>query len=166
MSSLVVVAHNIRSTHNVGAILRTADGLGVDRCYLTGYTPYPKLENDKRLPHLSAKIDAAISKTALGAEKMVPISQFDDVDEAIAELRASGYRILALEQTTDSIDLTKYKAPEKVALVLGEEVAGIPEHLLELCDEAVVIPMKGKKESFNVSVAAGIAMYALSQSRT
>ena len=161
MPQLVIIAHNIRSTHNVGSILRTAEGFGITRCYLTGYTPYPLLTHDPRLPHLASKIDAAISKTALGAEKLVPITQSEDVESVIRQLKADGHRIVALEQTAHSVPLSAYTPPEKIALVLGEEVAGINAELLEVCDDAVVIPMQGKKESFNVSVAAGIAMYAL-----
>lgn len=164
MPSLVIIAHNIRSTYNVGAILRTAEGFGIERCYLTGYTPYPRLPNDNRLPHLAAKIDAAISKTALGAEKLVPVTQNDDVETVLAGLKYDGYRLVALEQTKTSTPLADYRRPDKTALLLGEEVAGIAPELLKLCDDAVVIPMVGEKESFNVSVAAGIAMYGLSTS--
>ena len=165
MSSLVIIAHNIRSTHNVGALLRTAEGFGVERCYLTGYTPFPRIPEDRRLPHLAAKIDAAIAKTALGAEKMLPITQSDDVGATIRGLKKDGYRIVALEQTSSSIPIDEYPLHEKTALVLGEEVAGISSELLALCDDAIVIPMVGKKESFNVSVAAGIAMYALTTNK-
>jgi tRNA G18 (ribose-2'-O)-methylase SpoU len=166
MPSLVIIAHNIRSTHNVGAILRTAEGFGVDRCFLTGYTPYPLLPNDTRLPHLSAKIDAAIAKTALGAETMVAVEHSDDLATVVAALKHEGYRIVALEQIPQSISLADYLPADKTALLLGEEVAGVSPESLQLCDEAVVIPMVGQKESFNVSVAAGIAMYALSTSNT
>jgi 23S rRNA (guanosine2251-2'-O)-methyltransferase len=157
---LVIIAHNIRSTHNVGSILRTCDGFGVEHVYLTGYTPYPKLPADTRLPHVANKLDAQINKTALGAEKSVPLSVHETPTKVIAQLKDKGFRIVALEQTEDSISLSDYKAEGDIALVLGEEVKGIPTEVLEKCDETVEIPMRGQKESFNVSVATGIALYA------
>jgi 23S rRNA (guanosine2251-2'-O)-methyltransferase len=158
---LVVIAHNIRSTHNVGSILRTCDGFGVDHVYLTGYTPYPKLPADTRLPHISSKLDAQINKTALGAEKSVPLSVHDTPTKVIARLKSEGFRIVALEQAPDSIELPRYETKGDIALILGEEVKGIPTEVLDKCDEAIEIPMRGQKESFNVSVATGIALYAL-----
>jgi tRNA G18 (ribose-2'-O)-methylase SpoU len=163
MHSLVIVAHNIRSTHNIGSILRTAEGFGIEHCYLTGYTPFPIIPNDPRLPHLSSKIDLAIAKTALGAEKLVPISVHEDVRTCMNTLKADGYRIVGLEQSPHSIELSRYRPAVKTALLLGEEVAGIDKELLKLCDDIVEIPMHGQKESFNVSVAAGIAMYQLTK---
>jgi tRNA G18 (ribose-2'-O)-methylase SpoU len=163
MHSLVIIAHNIRSTHNVGAILRTSEGFGISRCFLTGYSPYPHIENDPRLPHLAMKIDSAIAKTALGAEKVVPITVEADVITCIKSLRNDGYRIVALEQAEDSIPTYDYQVHEKTALLLGEEVAGVSPELLAMCDDIIEIPMQGTKESFNVSVAAGIAMYQLTK---
>ena len=163
---IVVIAHNIRSTHNVGAILRTADGLGVSRAYLTGYTPYPVVPNDKRLPHISSKLTSQIHKTALGAEATMPITQSDDVAPVIHELKSAGYHLVALEQSPRSVSLPDFIPPHKIALLLGEEVNGISPELLQQCDTIVEISMDGIKESFNVSVATGIALYALRATST
>lgn len=160
MPEIIVIAHNIRSTHNVGAIFRTAEGFGIKKIILSGYTPYPKIENDVRLPHISEKLTGQIHKTALGAETIVPFEYQEEPN--IAALKDAGYRIAGLEQASNSISLPAYKAPEKVALILGEEVYGIPDTLLEECEDILEIPMVGKKESFNVSVATGIALYQLS----
>lgn len=159
MPKIVVIAHNIRSTHNVGSIFRTADGFGVEKIILSGYTPYPKIEGDTRLPHISEKLTTQIDKTALGATKHVPYEYQEEPN--ILELKNAGYRIVGLEQDERSISLPDYHAPEKIVLLLGEEVHGITHELLELCDDIIEIPMKGKKESFNVSVATGIALYSL-----
>jgi 23S rRNA (guanosine2251-2'-O)-methyltransferase len=159
MKEIVLIAHNIRSTHNVGSIFRTAEGFGVKKIILSGYTPYPKLPNDNRLPHIADKLHHQIHKTALGAEGLVAFEYQEEVD--IAQLKSSGYQIVALEQADISIPLNAYKAPEKMALIIGEEVNGVDENILKTCDSILEIPMKGKKESFNVSVATGIALYAL-----
>lgn len=161
---LILIAHNIRSTHNVGSILRSADGFGVKKIFFTGYTPYPTTQGDERLPHISAKITKQISKTALGAEKTVNNSHESDILELIKQLKNEGYLLIALEQDKNATLLPEFKPKEqKIALLLGEEVHGIENNLLKLCDQTVEIPMQGKKESFNVSVATGIALYALSQ---
>lgn len=159
MPEIIVIAHNIRSTHNVGAIFRTCEGFGVSRIILSGYTPYPRLANDSRLPHIADKLTAQIHKTALDAETMVSFEYQQQPD--INTLKADGFRIVALEQADRAIMLPEYTTPEKVALLLGEEVSGIEPELLALCDDIVEIPMRGRKESFNVSVATGIALYAL-----
>lgn len=159
MPEIIVIAHNIRSTHNVGAIFRTSEGFGVQKIILSGYTPYPTLTNDPRLPHIHRKLTDQIHKTALGAEAMVPFEYQQAPD--IKSLRASGYRIVGLEQDERSVLLPMYEAPAKVALLLGEEVEGIDASLRAYCDDLVEIPMQGRKESFNVSVATGIALYAL-----
>ena len=159
MPEIVLILHNIRSTHNVGSIFRTAEGLGVSKIILSGYTPYPTLPGDTRLPHIREKLTAQIHKTALGAEQMVPFEYTDTLD--LGTLALAGYRVVALEQSPRSIVLKGYKAPEKIALLLGEEVHGIPADILEQCDDIIEIPMYGKKESFNVSVAGAIALYEL-----
>ena len=159
MPDIIVIAHNIRSTHNVGAIFRTSEGFGVKKIILSGYTPYPLLEKETRLPHIAQKLQSQIHKTALGAELIVPFEYQETPNLQI--LREMGYRIVGLEQAPKSTMLALYKAPEKIALVLGEEVHGIPSSLLSQCEDVIEIPMVGKKESFNVSVAAGIALYAL-----
>lgn len=160
--SLVVIAHNIRSAHNIGAILRTSDGFGVEKVYATGYTPYPTVPGDTRLPHEREKLTRQIAKTALGAELSVPVSYAADPLDVINELKIQGYTVAALEQSETSVNLAGYKPPAKLALLLGEEVHGITPELLKTCDVTLEIPMNGHKESFNVSVATGIALYALS----
>ena len=159
MPRIVVIAHNIRSTHNVGAIFRTSEGFGVERIILSGYTPYPLIAGDKRLPHISRKLTDQIHKTALGAEIIVPFEYQPELD--LAGLQAAGYKIVGLEQDDRSIPLPSYSPPEKIGLLLGEEVAGIEQALRDQCDDLIEIPMQGEKESFNVSVATGIALYGL-----
>ncbi|MDB5177660.1 MAG: hypothetical protein JWO61_43 [Candidatus Saccharibacteria bacterium] len=154
-----MIAHNIRSTHNVGSIFRTCEGFGIQKLILSGYTPYPQAQHDTRLPHIAEKLTQQIHKTALDAETMVPFEYHEQPDFAL--LKSQGYRIVALEQSARSINLHDYQSPEKVVLLLGEEVNGIEKELLAQCDDIVEIPMVGQKESFNVSVAAGIALYQL-----
>ena len=160
MPDIIVIAQNIRSTHNVGALFRTADGFGVSKIILSGYTPYPKQQPDPRLPHIAEKLHAQIHKTALGAESTVPFEYHETLD--LQSIKDQGYTLIALEQNEQSTLLQHYTSPAKVALLLGEEVHGITNEHLEQCDAVIEIPMQGKKESFNVSVAAGIALYALS----
>jgi len=161
MPEIIVIAHNIRSTHNVGAIFRTGEGFGVSKIILSGYTPYPRIESDPRLPHISDKLTLQIHKTALGAEELVPFEYQESPN--FEELRRSGFSIIGLEQHERAIMLREYKPPQKIALLIGEEVEGISQALLEQCDDLIEIPMIGKKESYNVSVATGIALYVLSQ---
>lgn len=160
MPDIIVIAHNIRSTHNVGAIFRTAEGFGVKKIILSGYTPYPVIENDSRLPHIANRLTSQIHKTALGAETLVPFEYQES--PSLSALRNEGWRIVGLEQDDTSISLERYTPGQKIALLLGEEVHGIPPELLEQCEDILEIPMVGEKESFNVSVAAGIALYQLS----
>jgi 23S rRNA (guanosine2251-2'-O)-methyltransferase len=159
MRSIIVIAHNLRSTHNVGSLLRTADGLGITTVYLTGYTPFPLQAEDPRLPHLAQKINKDITKTALGAESSVNWQQRTDIASVISELRADGYVITALEQTTDAQDLNTYQPPDKIAIILGREVEGMEPEVIALTDLQLVIPMFGQKESFNVVQAAAMALY-------
>ena len=159
MSEIIVIAHNIRSTHNVGAIFRTAEGFGISKIILSGYTPYPLMDHDPRLPHIAVKLDSQIHKTALGAEKLVPFEYSETPNLQL--LKDAGYRIVGLEQDERSIMLSDYQTPDKVALLIGEEVHGIEQEYRDMCDDIIEIPMVGKKESFNVSVATGIALYAL-----
>lgn len=158
MRKLVLVVHNVRSTHNVGSLLRTADGLEITKVYLTGYTPYPLAPNDQRLPHLALKITKQITKTALGAENSVAW-QHADIEAALAQLRTEGYQLAALEQAPGSIALPDFKPPQKLAIVVGREVEGLEPEVLAACDLVLEIPMLGGKESFNVAVAAGMALY-------
>ena len=162
MTEITLIAHNIRSTHNVGSIFRTAEGFGVTKIILSGYTPCPKYKGDKRLPHIAEKLDKQIHKTALGAESMVPFEYYEDVRTWLCDNDAHAkLPVIALEQAPDSQLLQDYAAPAKFALLLGEEVYGIEDDILQWCDEVVEIPMVGQKESFNVSVATGIALYGL-----
>lgn len=133
-------------------MFRTADGAGVSRIILTGYTPAP-IEKGK------ARAD--IAKVALGAELSIPWTQVPSAVEALTQLKNEGYAILALEKTDGAVSLFEYEAPEKFALFVGNEVDGVPPDVLSLCDEVVAIPMRGTKESLNVSVATGIALYHL-----
>lgn len=159
MPEIIVIAHNIRSTHNVGAIFRTCEGFGVTRLILSGYTPYPQTQPDSRLPHIAEKLTQQIHKTALGAENIVPFMHQETPD--LASLRAKGYEIIGLEQDTRAVLLPDFSPPQKIALVLGEEVEGIEQQLRNQCSQLIEIPMQGQKESYNVSVATGIALYSL-----
>jgi len=158
MPKITLLLHNIRSTHNVGSIFRTAEGFGVDKIILTGYTPYPIHSDDARLPHLAVKIDKQINKTALGATAIVPFEYYDNL---LTWVNGNTLPLVALEQAPGSYNLADYTPPSEFVLVLGEEVEGIPEELMKHCESIVEIPMMGKKESFNVSVATGIALFAL-----
>lgn len=159
MRQIVLIAHNVRSTHNVGSLLRTADGLGVDKVYLTGYTPYPLLDPDERLPHLATKLDKQIHKTALGAEQTVDWEHTDDIFDLLNTLRKSSFLIVALEQAAGSISLPDFKSSGKIALIVGREVEGIEPEILTSADSVLEIPMLGKKESFNIAQAAAVALY-------
>lgn len=165
---IALVAHDIRSTHNVGAFFRTCDGLGIEKIIFSGYTPYPKFEGDSRLPHFADKITRQIHKTALGAEATVPFEHFETIAETIDYLENNNYVLVGLEQAKGSLDpLTCAKhLKEKfngrpVALLLGNEIHGINKETLAKLDLIMEIPMHGQKESFNVSVATGIALYTL-----
>jgi tRNA G18 (ribose-2'-O)-methylase SpoU len=159
MRSLILIAHNLRSTHNVGSLLRTAEGLGVVKVWLAGYTPYPLMTDDPRLPHLARKIDAQIHKTALDAEQQIKWQCDTSIARVIEQIRADGYTVMALEQAPDAINLSEYQPPDKLALVLGREAEGLEPEVLALCDGALEIPMFGQKESFNVVQAAAMALY-------
>lgn len=141
--------HNIRSLHNVGAAFRSADAFGINELRLSGYTPAPPR--------------AEISKTALGAEKDVKWIHIStsEIENEISLLKNRMFTILGLEQTTESIFLNDYKpVNQKICLFLGNEVTGIDESLLPYIDDMIEIPQFGTKHSLNVSVAAGIALYA------
>lgn len=158
---IILIAHDVRSTHNVGSLLRTADGLGVARVWLTGITPYPATQDDTRLPHMAAKLDKQIAKTALGAERSVDWRQSTDLAKVVQELKAKGYEIVALEQAPGATDLGKFKSGAKTALLVGNEVDGLGKPELGLADKIVEIPMLGQKESLNVAIAAGITLHHL-----
>ena len=162
---IILLLPSIRSTYNVGAILRSADGFGVTEVICSGTTPCEK--NPAYLPHQSEKVARAIAKTALGAEKSVKISWTEDMKRTVSRLKADGFQIVALENNLDQETVLlsdknlNQRLNSKIALILGEEVDGIAKTLLTEVDLCLEIPMVGKKESFNVSVAAGIALFAL-----
>lgn len=159
MRKIIVIAHDIRSIHNVGSLMRTAEGLGVEKMYLTGYTPYPQTHPDSRLPHIYQKISKQMNKTALGAELSLPWEHAEDVYPVIDKLKSEGYEVCALEQAASAISLPDYRPSDKVALLLGREVEGIDQKLLGASDNCVAIPMFGTKESFNVVQATAMALY-------
>lgn len=140
---------NIRSGHNVGAMFRTADGAGVDKLYLTGYTPCP--------PHVQ------VDKVSLGAEKWMPWEHHKNTVPLLKKLKKSGFKIVALELTKKSGSIYEWKPKFPVALIVGNEKTGVTRNILKYCDETVHLPMRGRKTSLNVSVAAGVAMYQISQ---
>lgn len=148
---MFVILHNIRSAHNVGSILRTADGAGVAKLYLTGYTPTPI---DR-----FGRIQKDIAKTALGAEKAVPWEYSKNPTRIIARLKKDGAEIVAIEQSDAAEDYRVALIGKQAAFVFGNEVSGISKNLLRHCDRVLEIPMCGKKESLNVSVAAGIILF-------
>lgn len=162
---VAVLLHNIRSTHNVGSIFRTADAAGVSRIYVTGYTPTPCDRFGR------ARKD--IAKTALGAEASVPWEHARDPMPLIASLKRKGWRIVGVEQDARAKDYRSFKAHGKTLFIFGNEVRGISPALRMACDELIEIPMRGAvvrqhhhprhtgrgKESLNVSVAAGIVLF-------
>lgn len=164
---IVLVLDNIRSTYNVGAILRTAEGFGVSEVILSGYTP--RVDDARLLPHLREKLNHEIHKTALGAEEILKIYSSDEIITDLKKYKEMGYQIIGLENNIDDDRLICINSPklreklgQKIVLILGEEVNGINNSLYEIIDLFLEIPMQGKKESFNVSVAAGIALAFLS----
>jgi 23S rRNA (guanosine2251-2'-O)-methyltransferase len=159
MRQIVLIAHNLRSCHNVGSLLRTAEGLGIDMVILSGYTPYPMEANDTRLPHLAMKISRQIQKTALGAEKTVRWKHVHTAMEAISELQQMGFTVAAIEQDPSSRPLPGFAPPNKIALLVGREVEGVEDEVLALTDVVLEVPMFGHKESFNVVQAAAMALY-------
>ncbi len=146
-----VICHNIRSLYNVGSIFRTADAFGVTKIYLTGFTGRPDNE-----VHSSK-----IGKVALGAETWVAWEYSKTPQAVIRILKKQKVQIIGLENNPGAVDITKFKPKFPMALILGEERKGISKSLLSLCDKTVEIPMLGKKESLNVSVAFGVAAYAI-----
>jgi 23S rRNA (guanosine2251-2'-O)-methyltransferase len=146
---VVVVLDNIRSMHNVGSVFRTADAFLLKGVYLCGYTPQP--------PHRD------IHKTALGATETVDWRYFSTTVEAVRSLKEEGYAVFAVEQTAGSIPLPEFTLPESgpLGVVFGNEVSGVGEEALALCDGSVEIPQWGMKHSLNISIAAGIVLWEL-----
>lgn len=152
------MACDIRSAHNIGSLFRSCDGFGAE-LYLIGICPRPNSDTDDRLPHIAKKAHAAIAKTALGAEELVKWRYFETIHEAVEHAKKDGYRIVALEQSESSKSLSELHANVPTAILLGKEVEGLDEENLSYCDDVYEITMYGKKESFNVAVSAGIALY-------
>lgn len=169
---MILILHNIRSVYNVGSIFRTADAAGVEKIFLTGYTPTP-------LDRFGLE-RKDFAKVSLGAEKTVAWKHTKTLAGAIKKIKKEGYTTVAVEQDKRSTSLFDFNPPHKLALVLGNEVRGISTQSLNLCDEVVEIPMRQAlvrqahhprqtrrgKESLNVSVAAGIALYTLLKTKT
>lgn len=145
---VIAVLENIRSAYNVGSVFRTADAFLLDSIYICGYTAYP--------PHKEIK------KTALGAEDTVAWKYAKNVDEAIAEIRNAGYKVYAVEQAVDSWKLGSFAVDEdKVAVIFGNEVTGVEQSTIALCDGVIEIPQLGVKHSLNVATAAGVVLWEL-----
>lgn len=144
---LVLIAHNIRSLYNVGSLFRTCDGAGVRQLWLTGYSGFPPRKE--------------ISKTALGAEEAVKWQHSWEIAPVLTHLREQGFTIAAVEQTEQSQVYTDYRVPDKLALILGNEVSGLEPEVLALIDTALHVPMLGIKKSLNVAVCGGVILYGL-----
>jgi tRNA G18 (ribose-2'-O)-methylase SpoU len=150
---VILVLADVRSAENVGSMFRTADAAGVREIVLSGYTPAPI---DR-----FGRPQKAIEKTALGAESWLPWTAYASHDACLRALKEAGYRIVALEQTSHAVPYLDHRIETATAMVVGNEVAGVPQVFLDASDAHIVIPMAGKKESLNVSVAAGIALFGL-----
>lgn len=149
---VIAVLENVRSAYNVGSVFRTADAFLLEAVYLCGYTAFP--------PHKEIK------KTALGAEDSVSWQHFQKIDEAIIHLRENGYKIFALEQAENSQFLHHFtSSQEKIAVIMGNEVTGVEQSTIALCDGCIEIPQLGMKHSLNVSVAAGVVLWELVRER-
>jgi len=150
---VVAVLENIRSAYNVGSVFRTADAFLLDSIYICGYTAKP--------PHKEIK------KTALGAEDTVNWKGFANASQAIGALRQEGYKIYAVEQTVNSISLESFDHPraEKIAVVFGNEVTGVEQSTIQLCDGTIEIPQSGMKHSLNIATAAGIVLWELAKAQ-
>ena len=149
---IIAVLENIHSAYNVGSVFRTADAFLLEGIYICGYTAYP--------PHKEIK------KTALGADETVHWKHFKNIKEAIEELKTEGYKIFAVEQAINSIKLQEFSDPnKKIAVVFGNEVTGVEQTTIGLCDGCLEIPQLGMKHSLNISVAAGIVLWELVRAR-
>jgi tRNA G18 (ribose-2'-O)-methylase SpoU len=144
---IIAVLENVRSAYNVGSVFRTADAFLIDAVYLCGYTAFP--------PHKE------IRKTALGAEETVHWKHFKNGIDAIADLRAQGYSVYAVEQAENSFKLNEFKAPGKLAVIFGNEVTGVEQPTIALTDGCIEIPQWGMKHSLNIATAAGIVLWEL-----
>ena len=149
----ILILPDVRSAINVGSMFRTADAVGVGKVYLTGVTPCP---NDK-----FGRVQKDIAKSALGAETWVPWEYKKMLIPLLKSLKKDGYTIVAIEQDERAVDYRKVKVPKRVAFIVGTEVTGLEKKVLKECDKVAYIPMHGKKESLNVSVAAGVALFRM-----
>jgi len=148
-----LILHNIRSTHNVGSIFRTADAAGISKIYLTGYTPTPVDRFGRKR--------SDIAKTSLGAEENVSWEHKKGVGDLIKNFKKQGVYIVAVEQSEKSVDYKKVKISKNTAIIFGNEVKGISKAILDKCDVIAEIPMRGEKESLNVSVSVGVAIFRI-----
>jgi 23S rRNA (guanosine2251-2'-O)-methyltransferase len=153
LENSILILPDIRSAINIGAIFRTADAVGISKIYLTGWTPRP---TDK-----FGRIQKDIAKSALGAETWVPWEYKKTLIPLINNLKKEGYKIIAIEQDEKAIDYRKVKESNKTAIIMGPEVLGLDKKILNKCDIIAQIPMHGKKESLNVSVACGVALFKI-----
>jgi len=155
---LVVVLDNVRSLHNTGAVFRTADAFRLEAVYLCGITVHPQDGNEQEWP-------SDLHKTALGAENTVAHRYFKETAEAVRSLQEAGYTVFAVEQAEGSVNLADVQLEKgrKYAIVLGHEVFGVQQSVVDMADGCIEIPQFGTKHSLNVSVTAGIVMYALSE---
>ena len=149
MKNFIVICDSLRSLHNVGSVFRTADGAGIDKIYLCGITGHPDVP----------KAERKISKVALGAQDFIEWEYIKQSWRLVDKLKKEGYQIVSLEQTSESIDYTKFKPKFPLALIIGNEGKGVKKSLLKRSDKIIDISMRGQKESLNVSVAFGIAAY-------
>lgn len=150
---IAVLLHNIRSAHNVGSIFRTADAAGVRQVYLSGYTPTPC---DR-----FGRVQKEIAKTALGAEKFLPWEYVRTPVTLLRRLKKHGWAVVGVEQDVRSIDYRRFRVKKPTLLIFGNEVRGLSPALRNVCDTLVEIPMRGEKESLNVSVAAGVVLFGV-----
>ena len=153
MKETILILHNIRSAQNVGAMFRTAEAAGISEIYITGYTPGPLDRFGKERKD--------VAKSALGAEKMLPWQEIKNLTTLIKNLKKNKFYIIAIEQSPKSVDYKRVKAKNKTAFIVGNEVTGLSPAILKKCDVVAEIKMLGKKESLNVSVALGIAIYRI-----
>lgn len=148
-SGVVIVLDNVRSAHNTGSAFRTADAFGVDKVFLGGITPVPP--------------SPELRKVALGAEEVVPFQHVQDVVDLVRQLKKDGYTVVAVEQTVNSVKLNRFNREPgaRYALVFGNEVDGVQQEVVDMCDFSLEIPQKGTKHSLNVSVSVGVVLWTL-----
>ena len=152
MKEIAILLHNVRSAHNVGSIFRTADAAGVSHVYLSGYTPRPQDQ--------FGRIQKDIAKTALGGERFLPWAYHKTPQSIIEKLKKDDWSVVGVELDARARDYRHFKKSTKTLFIFGNEVKGISPALRDACDMLVEIPMRGKKESLNVSVAAGIILFS------